>query len=156
MNNVKLLIAGIILVFAFKTEISSFIKNNVKPAIVVTVEIEKPDSEFLSFSSDYIVEITDKTDILELSVLNDEYSKHCLTYNAPSSMNTLDVYYQAMKELFVDKYKGKYPKYSAGIKSILIDAIGTKDKVLTEEELVRLSNLFKGLAWNLADKLNSK
>lgn len=155
MKNLKLLIAGLILVIAFQDDIISLIPKSIFPAKIV-VEINKPADEFVEFSKSFTDEITDKNIISEMSVLNDEYANKLVVYKAPSVTQIQTIYAKVGKEVFADKHMNKFPKYKAGIISMFEDVAGTKERSMSSDDLVRLSNLFRGLSWNLAEKLNSK
>ena len=154
MKNLKLVIAGLILVFAFKDDIRQLVPH-VIPVQVVSVEITKPDQEFIDFSKEFVSEIVIKEEAAELAVLNDEYATKLVSYRTPSVTEVETIYSLVGKEVFASKYMGKYPKYKEGVLAIMKDVGGTKDRALSPEDLQRLSNLFKGLSWNLVEKLKS-
>lgn len=155
MKNLKLLIAGLILVIAFQDDIISLIPDSLFPSKIV-VEINKPADEFVEFSKSFIDEITDRNIMSEVAVLNDEYANKLVVYKAPSATQILTIYTKVGKEVFADKHINKFPKYGDGIKSMLESVSGNKERSMSSDDLVRLSNLFRGLSWNLAEKLNSK
>lgn len=161
MKNLKLVIAGLILVFAFKDDIRQLVPH-VIPVQVVSVEITKPDQEFIDFSKEFVSEIVIKEEAAELAVLNDEYAQKLVLYkdlnnpvHLPSAEYALTIYTLVAKEVFASKYMGKYPKYKEGVLAIMKDVGGIKNRTLSPEDLQRLSNLFKGLSWNLVEKLKS-
>lgn len=156
MKNFKLLIAGLLLVFAFKDELKEFIPDIIKPAVPIVVEITKPAQEFIDFSKEFMVDIVDRQDLSELTVLNDEYASRLVQYKAPSALQVESVYSKVVNEVFKTKFVGKYPKYKAGLVTITKDVVGSKDRALSPDDLLRLSNLFRGLSWNLSEKLSSK
>lgn len=155
MKNLKLLIAVILLAFAFQDEILKLIPDSIKPTPII-VEVIKPSDEFILFTKDFVKEISDKKDIYELAVLNDEYSSKLISYKTPSSEQINSVYGKVLKEVYASKYLGKYPIYKEGVLLIFKEVQGLKERSMSEEDLIRLSNLFRGLSWNLAEKLSSK
>lgn len=156
MKNFKLLIAGLLLVYAFKDDLKGFIPDVIKPTAPIVVEITKPAQEFIDFSKDFANDITDRQDLSELTVLNDEYASRLTQYKAPSALQVESVYSKVVHEVFQNKFVGKYPKYKAGLVAITKDVVGSKDRALSPEDLLRLSNLFRGLSWNLSEKLANK
>lgn len=165
MKNLKLVIAGLIIVFALKDDIRALIPNvipHIIPVQVISVELSKPDQEFIDFSKDFVSEITVKEELAELAVLNDEYAQKLVLYkdvknsvHLPSAEDALTIYTLVGKEVFATKYMGKYPKYKEGVSAIMKDVSGAKNKTLGPDDLQRLSNLFRGLSWNLVEKLKS-
>lgn len=155
MKNLKLLIAALLLAFAFKNEIKEYLPDFIKPARVI-VEVSKPADEFINFSKDFISEITSNQELSELAVLNDEYASRVISYTSPSTSQIDAIYSKVMKEVFESRYLGKYPVYKSGVLLIFKDVQGQKERSMSSDDLTRLSNLFRGLSWNLVEKLNSK
>ena len=155
MKNLKFLIAVALLTFAFQDEILRLIPDSIKPVSIV-VEVTKPADEFIAFSKDFVSEISNKTDVYELAILNDEYASELISYKAPSTDQVNTIYKKVMKEVYASKYLGKYPIYKEGVLLIFKEVQGLKERSMSAEDLVRLSNLFRGLSWNLAEKLVSK
>jgi len=158
MKRIKLLIAVALLAFAFQDNIKDLIPDNLIPDIIkpIVVEISKPSDEFIAFSKDFVSEITSEQELSELAVLNDEYSSRLTSYKSPSVLEVNSVYVKTVGEVFANKYMGKYPIYKNGVISIVKEVAGEKDRSMSPEDLVRLSGLFRGLSWNLAQKLASK
>lgn len=155
LKNLKLLIAVILLAFAFKDNIKDYLPDFIKPTSIV-VEVSKPADEFINFSKDFLEGITSKQELSELAVLNDEYASKLVSYTSPSTGQVNQLYQEVIKEVFSNKYVGKYPTLKGGILLMFKDVQGAKERSMSPDDLTRLSNLFRGLSWNLVEKLNSK
>lgn len=141
--------------FAFQDNIKDYLPNFVKPVSIV-VEVSKPADEFINFSKGFLGEVTSKQELSELAVLMDEYATKLTSYTSPSVLQVESIYAKVGREVYDTKYIGKYPAFKDGVKSMMEDVVGTKERSMSPDDLTRLSNLFRGLSWNLVEKLNSK
>lgn len=140
-----------LLFFSFKSEIYDFTKPIIE-AKIVSVEIVKPEQTFLDFSKDLSGKITNNDDAIKLAVYYDEYASEILKYKNPSINDLLLITTDSTKQLKFDEITKKYPFLKDYIIKVFSLYSTVNDRKLSSEDLIDISNYFKGIAWNILNK----
>ena len=123
------------------------------PIIRTTVEVEKPEQSIIDTTKPTAAFVPSNGRV-DFGVFFDELSKRILTYKG-KSVKTSDIQFilfaEVFKELYGDKYKGKAAEFSRAHKESIEALVGTRDKVLDDDDITALSNFYRGLAWNVVN-----
>jgi hypothetical protein len=118
---------------------------------VVILNIEKPDDSILNIVQPINNIIFDQSDKIKNAIFNQEFSVRVLKYNT-DNQKINDLYVLAAKNFFKDTMNNKYDDLDVSLQHIFESVISSENHELTEEDKIKLSKTFSGLAWVLIQK----
>jgi hypothetical protein len=144
MKSNYLLIAGLALVvFVFLSKISG-VEKDVTPSL----DIQKPTDAIAQQVSKITNIVTNDTDRLNLAVFNKVFADRIISYDIDTQkLNHL--YTLAGKYFFGDSLKDKYADLDIFLINSIIDTVGDKNHILSDNEKLLLQEKFYGIAWYL-------
>jgi|LakMenEpi03Aug12_release.lakeMendotaPanAssembly.Ray.scaffolds.fasta_scaffold00240_64 hypothetical protein len=144
MKSNYLLIAGLALVvFVFLSKISG-VEKDVTPSL----GIQKPTDAIAQQVSKITNIVTNDTDRLNLAVFNKVFADRIISYDIDTQkLNHL--YTLAGKYFFGDSLKDKYADLDIFLINSIIDTVGDKNHILSDNEKLLLQEKFYGIAWYL-------
>lgn len=139
----------IILIGLFLPKIQEWIPESSPNVPTPTILVDEPTEEIKNKTLKISESVTDDKDRLNLSVFNKIFSDRVLMYDSDVQQLN-DVYTESGRILFNDSLKGKHEGYGAGVVGLISDITGNENHKLTQEEKIKISDVFSGLAWNLS------
>ena len=136
------------------TKIIDFIGiQKVEEKYVIT--IKEPSEEAIKSTKNIASLIKEPKDRAELAVFFDELASRSLNYDDYYVSDVLKIYGQSFKDVFGDKYN-KYPEFSKNQIILMSTVTGPKDRTLSLNDVQKLSDIFRGIAWNLTEPEKSQ
>lgn len=152
-NKAKTLLAVVIFLVLFLdiSTIRGIIDKASKKEVVVSVE-PKPTDNAVDLTKPIATLITDKEDRATLAVFNYEFAKRLSSYSDVINTQQLqDIYVAAGSDVYGKTLSSKYESLGTKLIGLMKGVIGEEEHIISKEETDSLSDVFRGLSWNLSN-----
>lgn len=121
-----------------------------KKSNLITLDINKPTNEIISYVTPISKLVTDSKDKIKLAIFNQEFATRILSYNI-NNQQTNDIYVIAASDFFQNELLDKYQDLDVELIKLIQSSIGIDNHILTNAEKKDLSDKCMGLAWSLIE-----
>lgn len=152
-NKIKTILAVVIfcVIFLDTTLLKGIIEKVTKKEVVVSVE-PKPTDDAVNLTKPVADLITDKEDKATLAIFNYEFSNRLSSYSDIINTQQLqDIYVAAGSNIYGKSISSKYQSLGTNLIQLMKGVIGEEEHIISKEETDSLSDIFRGLSWNLSN-----
>lgn len=153
MNKGKLILGLAVLLIGFFYQ---DLPINKKPVInneyVKYLALEKPSQEVLNELEDIKTIVSGPDEVFDrelIAVFNNEMGKRIQNYENVNTLAFENYYYDAGKMYFEGRISKKYNGLGDKLYKVILSTLGENESIITKDELKKLSEKFKGIAWVL-------
>lgn len=153
MNKGKLILGLAVLLIGFFYQ---DLPINKKPVInneyVKYLALEKPSQEVLNELEDIKSIVSGPDEVFDrelIAVFNNEMGKRIQNYENVNTLAFENYYYDAGKMYFEGRISKKYNGLGDKLYKVILSTLGENESIITKDELKKLSEKFKGIAWVL-------
>jgi len=153
MNKGKLILGLAVLLIGFFYQ---DLPINKKPVInneyVKYLALEKPSQEVLNELGDIKSIVSGPDEVFDrelIAVFNNEMGKRIQNYENVNTLAFENYYYDAGKMYFEGRISKKYNGLGDKLYKVILSTLGENESIITKDELKKLSEKFKGIAWVL-------
>lgn len=125
---------------------------NPEPPIAKILDIEKPDEDTINKVKQFSSLITDPTDRTKIALFSYQFSQNVSSYSA-NSQQVNDVFTLAGEIFFQKTLVDKYNGLDEMIVSLMQEAMGSENHILTQDEKDLLHKYFLAVSWILIQKV---
>ena len=152
-NKIKTVLA--IIIFSLLFLDISFLKGIIdkvsKKEVIVSVE-PKPTEDSIGLTRPVADLIKDKEDRATLAVFNYEFANRVVSYaDIINTQQLQDIYVAAGSNIYGKSISSKYDSLGSKLITLMKGVIGEEEHIISKEEADSLSDVFKGLSWNLSN-----
>lgn len=152
-NKIKTILAVVIFLVIFLdiNTVKGIIEKVSKREVVVSVE-PKPTDNAVNLTKPVADLITDKEDKATLAVFNYEFANRLPSYvDIINTQQLQDIYVAAGSNVYGKALSSKYQSLGTKLIDLMKGVIGEEEHIISKEEADALSDVFKGLSWNLSN-----
>lgn len=152
-NKIKTILAVVIfcVVFLDIAFLKGIIDKTSKKEAVVSVE-PRPTDNAVNLTKPVADLITDKEDKATLAVFNYEFSNRLSSYSDIINTQQLqDIYVAAGSSIYGKSLSSKYQSLGSELINLMKGVIGEEEHIISKDEANSLSDVFRGLSWNLSN-----
>lgn len=152
-NKIKTILAVVIfcVIFLDTTFLKGIIDKASKKEAVVSVE-PRPTDNAVNLTKPIAALVTDKEDRATLAVFNYEFSNRLSSYSDIINTQQLqDIYVAAGASIYGKSISSKYQSLGTELIGLMKGVIGEEEHIISKEETDSLSDVFRGLSWNLSN-----